>query len=71
MGGAGSGATDWLGTSDLQKPLVLRFTALSIIRLRQDHSLPSHRDRLRERGLLTVAETAKRLAEDHRVGLGE
>jgi hypothetical protein len=37
------------------------FTALSIIRLRQDHSLPSHRDRLRERGLLTVAETAKRL----------
>jgi hypothetical protein len=37
------------------------FTALSIIRLRQDHNLPSHRERLRARGLLTVAETAQRL----------
>ena len=37
------------------------FTALSIIRLRQDHKLPSHRERLRARGLLTVAETAERL----------
>ena len=36
------------------------FTALSIIRLRQDHRLSSHRERLRARGLLTVAETAKR-----------
>ena len=31
------------------------FTALSIIRLRQDHNLASHRQRLRARGLLTVA----------------
>ena len=37
------------------------FTALSIIRLRQDHNLASHRQRLRARGLLTVAETAQRL----------
>jgi DNA invertase Pin-like site-specific DNA recombinase len=37
------------------------FTALSIIRLRQDHQLHSHRERLRARGLLTVAETAERL----------
>ena len=37
------------------------FTALSIIRLRQDHKLVSHRERLRARGLLTVAETAERL----------
>jgi DNA-binding transcriptional regulator YiaG len=37
------------------------FTALSIIRLRQDHRLPSHRNRLRARGLLTVAEMAHRL----------
>ena len=37
------------------------FTALSIIRLRQDHNLASHRQRLRARGLLTVAETAERL----------
>ena len=37
------------------------FTALTIIRLRQDHQLPSHRDRLRARGLLTLAETAQRL----------
>jgi hypothetical protein len=37
------------------------FTALSIIRLRQDHELPSHRDRLREHGLLTITETAQRL----------
>jgi DNA invertase Pin-like site-specific DNA recombinase len=37
------------------------FSALSVLRLRQDHHLPSHRDRLRARGLLTVAEMAKRL----------
>ena len=37
------------------------FSALSVLRLRQDHRLPSHRDRLRARGLLTVAEMAKRL----------
>jgi hypothetical protein len=37
------------------------FSALSVLRLRQDHRLPSHRDRLRARGLLTVAETAQRL----------
>jgi DNA invertase Pin-like site-specific DNA recombinase len=37
------------------------FSALSVLRLRQDHQLPSHRDRLRARGLLTVAEMAQRL----------
>jgi DNA invertase Pin-like site-specific DNA recombinase len=37
------------------------FSALNVLRLRQDHQLPSHRDRLRARGLLTVAEMAKRL----------
>ena len=37
------------------------FTALSVLRLRQDHRLPSHRQRLRARGLLTPAEMAQRL----------
>jgi DNA invertase Pin-like site-specific DNA recombinase len=37
------------------------FSALSVLRLRQDHHLPSHRQRLRARGLLTTAEMAQRL----------
>jgi DNA invertase Pin-like site-specific DNA recombinase len=37
------------------------FSALSVLRLRQDHRLPSHRERLRARGLLTVAEMAQQL----------
>jgi len=37
------------------------FSALSVLRLRQDHRLPSHRERLRARGLLTIAEVAQQL----------
>ena len=37
------------------------FSALNVLRLRQDHRLPSHRDRLRARGLLTIAEIAQQL----------
>jgi DNA invertase Pin-like site-specific DNA recombinase len=38
------------------------FTAPIINDLRRSHNLPSHRDRLRAHGLLTITETAQRLA---------
>jgi hypothetical protein len=37
------------------------FTAAIVLHLRRSHRLPSHADRLRARGLLTLAETAKML----------
>jgi DNA invertase Pin-like site-specific DNA recombinase len=37
------------------------FTARIVLGLRRDNGLPSHADRLRARGLLTLTETAKRL----------
>ena len=37
------------------------FTSRIVLDLRQSHHLPSHADRLRARGLLTLAETADRL----------
>jgi DNA invertase Pin-like site-specific DNA recombinase len=38
-----------------------QFTAPSVTSLRYDHNLPSHRDRLRARGLLTIGEIAQQL----------
>ena len=53
-----------------------RFTARIIIHLRRAHGLPSHADRLRARGLLTIEQTAQRLGVHtstikawHRAGL--
>jgi DNA invertase Pin-like site-specific DNA recombinase len=37
------------------------FHARIVLHLRRDHNLPSHHDRLRARGLLTLTETAERL----------
>ena len=37
------------------------FTGRIVLELRRSHQLPSHADRLRARGLLTLAETADRL----------
>jgi hypothetical protein len=52
------------------------FTARIVLHLRRDHSLPSHAERLRARGLLTLDEIAARLAVSpgtikawHRAGL--
>ncbi|MGH7558100.1 MAG: MerR family transcriptional regulator, partial [Gemmatimonadota bacterium] len=38
-----------------------RFTARIVLGLRRDHQLPSHADRLRARGLLTITEIAEQL----------
>jgi hypothetical protein len=37
------------------------FSAVIVLKLRRDHHLPSHRDRLRAKGLLTLDEIAQRL----------
>ena len=54
------------------------FTAAIVLHLRRSHRLPSHADRLRAHGLLTLAETAARLSVHtstikawHRAGLLE
>ena len=52
------------------------FTAHIVLQLRHAHQLPSHQDRLRARGLLTIDETAQQLGVHvstikawHRAGL--
>ena len=52
------------------------FTARSVLRLRRDHQIPSHRDRLTQAGLLTLSEIAGQLSvrpqtvkKWHRAGL--
>ena len=69
-------ATTLLGQRSTSTGLDKPFTAAIVLHLRRAHNLPSHADRLRGRGLLTLAETAARLGVHpstikawHRAGL--